>query len=257
VVVTLREQFSSFGLVSPPPHEGQIRLEPFSISTTAFQMNDVLVPSINFSMVIPGVFRSGYPTKKNFEFLKSLNLRTICLLVPEEYAEGNKAFCADNGVQVLNFAMAGNKEPFVDIPEEVVHQALSSICDTRNQPLLIHCNKGKHRTGAIVGCLRKLQGWSLASIFEEYNRFAGDKGRLGDQQFIELYRPKLKLDLRFKSPWLALQECGVEVESYEGPPLPAPKPALLDEKKEKKDKKDKKEKKAADEDAPAKNADDE
>lgn len=31
-------------------------------------------------------------------------------------------------------------------------------------------------SGVVVGCLRKLQGWSYASIFNEYDRYAQGKG---------------------------------------------------------------------------------
>jgi hypothetical protein len=48
------------------------------------------------------------------------------------------------------------------------------LCDNR-RPLLVHCTKGTHRTGCVVGCLRKLEGWSLTPIFDEYRRFAGTK----------------------------------------------------------------------------------
>lgn len=34
----------------------------------------------------------------------------------------------------------------------------------------------KSKSGVVVGCLRKLQGWSLASIFNEYDRYAQGKG---------------------------------------------------------------------------------
>ena len=74
--------------------------------------------------------------------------------------------------------------------------------------MLVHCNKGKasnkprcckrdmvilsviilqHRTGCLIGCLRKLQNWSHTSIFDEYRRFSHPKSRSMDQQFIELY----------------------------------------------------------------------
>jgi len=76
----------------------------------------------------------------------------------------------------------------VDIPEDAIRDALLVLLDSRNHPILIHCNKGKHRTGCLVGCLRKLQRWSLTSIFDEYRRFAGTKVRVLDQQFIELFR---------------------------------------------------------------------
>lgn len=38
-----------------------------------------------------------------------------------------------------------------------------------------------------MGCFRKLQRWSLTSIFEEYRRYAGSKVRILNEQFIELF----------------------------------------------------------------------
>lgn len=163
-----------------------------------------LVPTINFSMVCPGVYRSGYPTKKNYSFLCALRLRSILYLCPEDYAESNLKFCEENGIHVLRFPTEGNKEPFNDISEPLMHRILGAICDTRNLPLLIHCNKGKHRTGTVVACLRHLQGWSLVSIFEEYKRFASDKARVGDQQYVELYHPIVKLTPPFVAPWVTI-----------------------------------------------------
>lgn len=69
--------------------------------------------------------------------------------------------------------------------------ALLALLDTRNHPLLIHCNKGKHRTGCMVGVLRRALGWSLASIFDEYRLFSAPKERFMDQQFIELWQMTL------------------------------------------------------------------
>ena len=101
--------------------------------------------------------------------------------------------------------------------------------DTRNHPVLIHCNKGKHRIGCLIGCLRKLQRWSMTSIFDEYRRFAGTKV-LADQEvsnskqklsrltfplvthsinhalvctkFIEIFSEPVPYDPRHKPEWL-------------------------------------------------------
>ena len=59
--------------------------------------------------------------------------------------------------------------------------------DPVNQPVLIHCNKGKHRTGSVVGCIRRLQNWSLSAVVNEYIMFAAPKTRLEDQRFIESF----------------------------------------------------------------------
>jgi hypothetical protein len=126
--------------------------------------------------------RCGFPVKKNFSFLKTLGLRTILYLCPEEYPEANLALLTSMHVQLLQYGVAGNKvrrahnenriaseyalrcccvssasrwsalvsfgtrdrlwqEPFIEIPHDVISAALVEILDTRNHPLLIHCNK--------------------------------------------------------------------------------------------------------------------
>lgn len=161
-------------------------------------------PPSNFSAISEGLFRSSYPTKKNFAFLRDVvKLKSICYLCPEDYPEVNNVFNAANGIRLLRFPMDGNKEPLQEIPAEKMHAALTAIVDVRNHPLLIHCNAGKHRTGCVSGCVRRLQGWSLVSIFSEYVHFTGDKPRLADQLFIELYTPQIRLPRKFAAPWLA------------------------------------------------------
>ncbi|PIN06306.1 Protein-tyrosine-phosphatase [Handroanthus impetiginosus] len=146
-----------------------------------------IVPPINFSMVDYGIFRSGFPDIPNFPFLKTLGLRSIIYLCPEPYPEANMEFVKENGISLFHFGVEGSKEPFVSIPEELIRCALEVLLDERNRPILIHCKRGKHRTGCLVGCLRKWQNWCLASILDEYQRFATDKARVSDMRFMELF----------------------------------------------------------------------
>ena len=46
---------------------------------------------------------------------------------------------------------------------------------------------GKHRTGSVCGSLRKIRGWGLSAIFNEYLLYALPKARLEDQQLIESF----------------------------------------------------------------------
>ncbi|KAL1408246.1 tyrosine-protein phosphatase siw14 [Vanrija albida] len=146
-----------------------------------------LVPPENFAAVTPGVYRCGFPKKRNFKFLETLQLKTVLTLVLEDYPEANLKWCQEQDIQFMQFGIPGNKEPFDNIPEDVICSALVAILDRRNHPLLIHCNKGKHRTGCLIGCIRRLQSWSLTSIFDEYRRFSSPKSRAVDQQFIDLF----------------------------------------------------------------------
>ncbi|KAG8482054.1 hypothetical protein CXB51_027056 [Gossypium anomalum] len=148
---------------------------------------ELFVPPLNFAMVDNGVFRSGFPDSANFSFLQSLGLRSIIYLCPESYPEANNEFLKANGIRLFQFGIDGCKEPFVNIPEETIREALNVVLDVKNHPLLIHCKRGKHRTGCVVGCLRKLQRWCLSSIFDEYQRFAAAKARVSDQRFMEKF----------------------------------------------------------------------
>lgn len=102
---------------------------------------------------------SGHPLQLNFPFLKRLRLKTVmyCFLAidsvlltnrylaDQEYSAENISWCEQQGIRICHIHMQSAKEPFVENDPELVAQALSEILDSRNYPLLVHSNKGKHR----------------------------------------------------------------------------------------------------------------
>lgn len=152
-----------------------------------FQKPQPLTPPENFAPVINNIYRSSFPQPQNFSFLKKLKLKSILCLIPEEYPSLQLKFLEEENIKLFQLGMSGNKEPFVEISSELITEAVKIVLNTENQPILIHCNRGKHRTGCLVGVLRRLQEWSLTIIFDEYRKFAAPKERPMDQQFIELY----------------------------------------------------------------------
>ncbi|KFK37694.1 hypothetical protein AALP_AA3G016500 [Arabis alpina] len=147
----------------------------------------VLVSPSNFSMVEDGIYRSGFPQLENFGFLKTLNLRSIIYLCPEPYPEENLKFLEANNIKLFQFGIKGKTDPPTPMPKDTVLDALKVLVDVRNHPILIHCKRGKHRTGCLVGCLRKVQSWCLSSVLEEYQKNAGLKWRQMDLKFIETF----------------------------------------------------------------------
>lgn len=146
-----------------------------------------LCPPDNFAPVVNEIYRSSFPQPANFEFLKKLKLRLILCLIPEDYPQLQVDFLANENIELFQLGMLGNKEPFVKISSDLITQAAKIVLNPANQPILIHCNRGKHRTGCLVGIIRRLQRWSLTIILDEYRKFASPKERPMDQQFIELY----------------------------------------------------------------------
>ncbi|XP_010549871.1 PREDICTED: probable tyrosine-protein phosphatase At1g05000 [Tarenaya hassleriana] len=146
------------------------------------ESDGLLVPPLNFSMVEDGIYRSGFPEPANFSYLETLNLRSIIYMCPELYPEENLKFLESNNIKLFQFGIEGKMDP---MPEDTVMDALKVLVDVRNHPVLIHCKRGKHRTGCLVGCLRKVQNWCISSVFEEYQKFAGLKSRKTDLRFIQ------------------------------------------------------------------------
>ncbi|PKI82343.1 protein-tyrosine-phosphatase [Malassezia vespertilionis] len=162
---------------------------------------EMVVPPLNFDMVAPGVYRSGHPNERNFGFLKRLQLRSIVYLASDEYRPNVLQWAKREGLRIFHHRVNMNKEPFTEMDEGEVASALVHVLDQRHLPVLVHCNKGKYRVGCLVGCVRRLQGWSHINILEEYARFAGDK--IADEEFIEMFDlSRVQLDPEHKPAWL-------------------------------------------------------
>ncbi|PKA49632.1 putative tyrosine-protein phosphatase [Apostasia shenzhenica] len=164
-------------ICNPPnsPDEGMTmtagRLEP-------------LVPPENFAVVEGGIYRSALPIPANFGFLETLGLRSVVYLCHEPYPSSNCEFLASRGIRLFQFGIQGGKEPSAIMREHAITRGLKVLLDVRNHPVLVHCKRGKHRTGCLVGCFRKLQSWCISSVFEEYQMYAAAKVRPSDLMFI-------------------------------------------------------------------------
>lgn len=143
----------------------------------------------NFGVVEPNVYRCAFPAPDAYPFLTHLRLKTIINLLPRE-PQVYLDFAQRNGIRYLHAAVKGNKATCEDMDREKVRVALGTMMDPANYPLIIHCRSGKHRTGAVIGCLRILQRWSLERACEEYVHFCHHKQRTVDKQYIERFQPR-------------------------------------------------------------------
>ncbi|KAH7040225.1 protein-tyrosine phosphatase, partial [Microdochium trichocladiopsis] len=137
---------------------------------------------INFGVIEPGLYRSGYPQAQDYPFIKSLNIKTIVTLVSKEMPEGYQSFMDANGISHKVFDMAGTKKQVIDL--DMMQAILEVVADNNNYPLLIHCNHGKHRTGCVVGLIRKASQWDVPAILSEYTHYASPKVRDSDLEYL-------------------------------------------------------------------------
>eukprot|EP00659_Diplonema_papillatum_P016555 gene16555-25392_t len=140
----------------------------------------------NFGFVEEKVYRSGEPSEMHFPFLETLRLKTVISL-SSDTNKGFESWIQANGIRLVK---AGERIPEsgnVPLTEELCIELLQKLIDPNNYPILVCDGMGRHRTGTVIGCLRKIQRWNLASILTEYRRYAGNRGRLDNEQFIELF----------------------------------------------------------------------
>lgn len=169
-----------------------------------------LTPPSNFGAVIPGeIYRSSFPLPENFSFLKTLKLKTILTLVPEPFPPQYMEFMKANDIRQEVILIPPNKET-VRIEATSMIKALGVVLERSNHPILIHCNKGKHRTGCVVACLRKIQGEGLDDALTEYHAYADPKARILDEIFVKDFDDRALLWLAAENGFLPADEPGAE-----------------------------------------------
>jgi tyrosine-protein phosphatase OCA1 len=111
-------------------------------------------------------------------------LKTVIILSPDAIDDNFLKFLEGEKIE---FVQVGKTELY-PINEQVVTTSLQIIANESSHPVMLVCKSGRALTGVVVACLRKLQKWSMTSIFEEYRRYSGGS-RLQPQQeqFIEIY----------------------------------------------------------------------
>ncbi|CAK4033362.1 hypothetical protein DOTSEDRAFT_75925 [Lecanosticta acicola] len=140
------------------------------------------------------IYRSAFPGNVNVDFLKTKNINTVITLVNfesfaiDEGRRGVAQFIEENSIQHVSIPITPNKEKDgTSTSVESICEALIHVINPANYPLYIHCNQGKHRTGCVVACFRKCQGWAIDKIIEEYDVYALGKSRKEDVAFIEAF----------------------------------------------------------------------
>ncbi|KAH9246815.1 hypothetical protein BASA81_015593 [Batrachochytrium salamandrivorans] len=172
-----------------------------------------LIPPFRFNIVEgstrqEAVYRSAFPTSKNFRFLKRLKLKTIISLIPRNAgAEGEddlRKFCLDHSISHQVFPVSGTQEPLANdendlnapAPTHALCANVLTLCiDPDRLPVLIHCTNGAHVTGLIIALLRRLQKYSVEYYVEEFARFTKNHSMDQDEEsfigrfFLEITLP--------------------------------------------------------------------
>lgn len=144
-----------------------------------------MVPPLRFATVDEGVYRGAYPTLANFRFLRSLRLRMIVSLLPEQPSADLAQFCLHEQIAhhyfptekaAQNSYLPSEKSEPTGLTVPAVAEVLKLMMLAENLPLYVHCMDGYVSTGTVVMCVRKLQLWTSAAAQIEFGRFSRVRG---------------------------------------------------------------------------------
>src|SRR6266566_546401 len=104
---------------------------------------------------------SALPTSAGFQKLAQMGIKTVLDL---RGGDGDKE-AAGGSLKLFHVPMSA-----WGLHNDRVLEALRIVADPQNRPLLIHCQHGADRTGAIVVLYRVVvQGWSKERAIQEMN----------------------------------------------------------------------------------------
>jgi len=123
------------------------------------------VPGVpNFAVVSPALSRGAQPTREGFRALRERGIRTIVAL---RWGHHDDAALAGLGLNAYRL----RAKQWHPETEDVV-RAMKVILTPEYQPVFVHCQAGKDRTGFVVAVYRILvDGWSVDDAIAERKAF--------------------------------------------------------------------------------------
>lgn len=117
----------------------------------------------NLYRIEDGFFRGAQPSEAGFRELAGLGVKTVLDLAA---GGGDTAFVRDGSLKLVHIPLRA-----WGLNDDRVLEALRIMADPANRPLMIHCQHGADRTGALVALYRVVvQGWTKEKAVEEMNR---------------------------------------------------------------------------------------
>jgi len=116
----------------------------------------------NLYRIEDGFFRGAQPNADGFKDLAGLGVRSILDLAG---GGGDERFVSRDSVKLFHVPMSA-----WGLHDDLVLQALKIMIDPANRPLMVHCQHGADRTGALVALYRVVvQGWTKEAAVREMN----------------------------------------------------------------------------------------
>ena len=135
----------------------------------------------NVGRVADGIFRGAQPKPEGYATLKAMGVRTVINL---RSRHGERQAVEAAGMRSVEIPMNVMR----NVDPATVRKVLSVMTDPANQPVFVHCQHGKDRTGLVAAVYRmEVDGWSEAEAEAEMEAFGFHEVWFQLKKFVRRY----------------------------------------------------------------------
>jgi protein tyrosine/serine phosphatase len=144
----------------------------------------------NFHQVNSQIYRGGRPSEDGLRQLKEMGIKTIISLRSDDsltYVE--KHLARQYGLEFISIPLSIYQKP----TDEQVLKFLEIVIDKEKQPIFIHCESGRDRTGVMIAVYRVVvEGRSIKESYKEAKSYGfwPYRGRAELKKFIHQLKDK-------------------------------------------------------------------
>ena len=136
----------------------------------------------NFGQINDNYFRGAQPSDRDYRDLATIGVKTVIDLT-RDGREDEASLVQRAGMKFYRIPMTTSDRP----SDAAVSQFLKLVNDPANQPVYVHCQGGRHRTGVMTAVYRMTQdGWTADRAYSEMKqyRFEGFPGHPVLKRFV-------------------------------------------------------------------------
>lgn len=134
-------------------------------SKTPANLSNVRVE--NFGKINDQYYRGAQPDEAGYDDLAALGIRTVIDLTRDGRSD-EPALVEHSGMRFYWIPLTTTDRP----AEEAIARFLQIVNDPANQPVYVHCEGGRHRTGAMTAVYRMTEnGWTADRAYAEMRQF--------------------------------------------------------------------------------------
>ena len=121
----------------------------------------------NFGKINDNYYRGAQPNSGDYADLAALGVRTVIDLTRDGRSD-EEGLVTRTGMRFFRIPMTTSDRP----EETAVAQFLKLVDDPANQPVYVHCQGGRHRTGVMTAVFRMTEdGWTADRAYAEMKQF--------------------------------------------------------------------------------------